>query len=132
MGAPLDGRRGSDRIPQVTYVEGMASSTQHQPLAIDTCVHIYTISAAMIGVCLTGVGLIRLVISLKTSDTLADDLLCLDAVIFLFATISAYWTLRSRGRRRLQRLELAADVAFVTGLGLMAGICGFITYAISI
>jgi hypothetical protein len=78
----------------------MSSSTQHQPLAIDTCVHIYTISAAMIGVCLTGVGLLRVVISLKTTDTWADDLLCLDAVIFLFATISAYWALRSRGARR--------------------------------
>jgi hypothetical protein len=86
----------------------------------------------MIGVCLTGVGLLRVVISLKTTDTLADDLLCLDAVIFLFATISAYWALRSRGRRRLQRLEFAADIAFVTGMGLMTGICVFITYAISV
>ena len=110
----------------------MTSSTQHQPLAIDTCVHIYTISAAMIGVCLTGVGLLRVVISLKTTDTLADDLLCLDAVVFLFATISAYWALRVRGVRRLERLEFAADVAFVTGMTLMAGICLFITYAISV
>ena len=110
----------------------MTSSTQHQPLAIDTCVHIYTISAAMIGVCLTGVGLIRVVISLKATDTLADDLLCLDAVVFLFATISAYWALRVRGVRRLERLEFAADVAFVTGMALMTGICLFITYAISV
>ena len=109
----------------------MPSSTQHQPLAIDTCVHIYTISAAMIGVCLTGVGLIRVVITLQT-NTLADDLLCLDAVIFLFATISAYWALRARGVRRLERLEFVADVAFVAGMALMTGICLFITYAINV
>ena len=48
-------------------------------------------AATAAAVCLTGVGLLRVVISLKTTDTLADDLLCLDAVIFLFATISAYW-----------------------------------------
>ena len=110
----------------------MPSSTQHQPLAIDTCVHIYTISAAMIGVCLTGVGLIRVVITLKRTNTLTDDLLCLDAVLFLFATISAYWALRVRGVRRLERLEFAADVAFVMGMALMTGICLFITYAISV
>jgi hypothetical protein len=119
-------------ISKIPYVEGMTSSTQHQPLASDTCVHIYTISAAMIGVCLTGVGLIRVVITLKRTNTLADDFLCLDAVLFLFATISAYWALRARGVRRLERLELIADVTFVMGMGLMTGICLFITYAISI
>jgi hypothetical protein len=29
-------------------------------------------------------------------------------------------------------LEFAADVAFVTGMALMTGICLFITYAISV
>ena len=51
--------------------------------------------------------------------------------IFLFATISAYWALRARGVRRLERLEFTADVAFLLGKGLMTGICLFITYAIS-
>src|ERR1700733_3868945 len=109
----------------------MNSPTEHPPLASDACVHIYTISAAMIGVCLTAVGLIRVVITLKRTNTLADDLLGLDAIVFLFATISAYWALRARGVRRLERLEFTADVAFLLGKGLMTGICLFITYAIS-
>src|SRR5277367_5463143 len=96
-----------------------SSTTQPQPLASDTCVHIYTISAAMIGVCLTGIGLIRVVITLKRTNTLADDLLCLDAVMFLLAIISAYWALRVRGLRRLERLEFLADITFVTGMALM-------------
>lgn len=85
----------------------------------------------MIGVCLTGVGLIRVVITLKRTNTLADDLLCLDAVVLLLATISAYWALRARGLRRLERLEFLADITFVAGMALMTGICLFITYAIS-
>ena len=76
-------------------------------------------------------GLLRVVITLKRTNTLTDDLLCLDAMLFLFATISAYWAQRSRGRRRLPRLELVADIAFVTGMGLMAGIRVFVIYAIS-
>jgi hypothetical protein len=73
-----------------------------------------------------------MVITLQRTNTWADDLLCLDAVLFLFATISAYWALRSRGVRRLNRLEFLADITFVTGMALMAGICLFITYAISV
>jgi hypothetical protein len=110
----------------------MTPPPTHVPPDQDLCIHIYTISAAMIGVCLTAVGLIRIVITLHKANTLADDLLCLDAVVFLFATISAYWALRGRGVKRLARLEFAADLAFVTGMALMTAICMFITYAISV
>ena len=111
-------------------VRGMAASAQHQCLAADRCVHIYTVSAAMIGVCLTGVGLLRVVISLKRTNTLADDfsawMQCCSC-----SPPSAYWTLRWRGVRQLERLEFLADITFVAGMVLMAGICIFITYAIA-
>ena len=41
----------------------------------DICIHIFTVSSAMVGVCLTVIGLIRVVITLGTADTLADDFL---------------------------------------------------------
>ena len=49
----------------------------------DICIHIFTVSSAMVGVCLTVIGLIRVVITLGTADTLADDLLATDALLFL-------------------------------------------------
>jgi hypothetical protein len=109
----------------------MSPPHAHTPPDKDLCIHIYTISAAMIGVCLTAVGLIRIVITLDKLNTMADDLLCLDAVIFLFATLTAYWALRMRAVRRLLRLEFVADMAFIGGMALMTTICLFITYAIS-
>ena len=112
-------------------VRGMAASAQHQCLAADTCVHIYTISAAMIGVCLTGVGLLRVVISLKRTNTLADDLLCLDAVLFLFATIRPIGPSAGAGCGSWSAWNSLADITFVAGMVLMAGICIFITYAIA-
>jgi len=39
----------------------------------DICIHIFTVSSAMVGVCLTVIGLIRVVITLGRADTLADD-----------------------------------------------------------
>jgi len=45
----------------------------------DICIHIFTVSSAMVGVCLTVIGLIRVVITLGRADTLADDFLAGDA-----------------------------------------------------
>jgi hypothetical protein len=39
----------------------------------DLCIHIFTVSSAMLGVCLTVIGLIRVVVTLGRADTVADD-----------------------------------------------------------
>ena len=98
----------------------------------DLCIHIFTVSAAMVGVCLTVNGLLRVVITLRKADSIADDLLAADAVLFLVSCLSAYWALRTRNTRRMHRLERFADAIFILALLLMAGICGFITYAIAV
>ena len=53
----------------------MASDNNEKKLEEDICIHIFTVSSAMVGVCLTVIGLIRVVITLGKADTLADDLL---------------------------------------------------------
>ena len=85
----------------------------------------------MVGVCLTVIGLLRIVINANKTDTLADDLLAADAVLFLIACLSSYWALRTRSLRRMYRVERFADAIFLLALLFMVGICGFITYAIS-
>jgi hypothetical protein len=50
----------------------------------------------MVGVCLTVIGLIRVVITLGRADTLADDFLAGDALLFLIFYLPSYWALRSR------------------------------------
>jgi hypothetical protein len=57
----------------------------------DICIHIFTVSSAMVGVCLTVIGLIRVVITLGRADTLADDLLAGDALLFLISCLLSYW-----------------------------------------
>jgi hypothetical protein len=98
----------------------------------DLCIHIFTVSAAMVGVCLTVIGLIRVIITLRKADTLADDFLAFDAVLFLISCLSSYWALRTRNTRRMHRLERFADGVFILALLLMVGVCGFITYAIAV
>jgi hypothetical protein len=63
---------------------------EESPLEHDLCVHIFTVSAGMVGVCLTVIGILQLVISSRQADTLADDFLAFDSVLFLLACILSY------------------------------------------
>jgi len=83
--------------------------------------HIFTVSAAMVGVCLTVIGLIRVVITFGKVDTLADDLLAGDAFLFLVACLLSYYALWSRSISRMHWVERVADGAFIIAMILMTG-----------
>ena len=95
------------------------------------CIHIFTVSSAMVGVCLTVIGLIRVVITLGKADTLADDLLAGDALLFLVSCLVSYAALRSRHAQGMRRLERFADGVFIVAMLVMVAVCAFLTYAIS-
>src|SRR5438105_13034636 len=89
----------------------------------DLCIHIFTVSSAMVGVCLTVIGLIRVVITLGTADTLTDDFLAADALLFLISCLLSYWALRSRGLRRMHHLERIADAIFIIAMIMIVAVC---------
>jgi|SRR5689334_15987228 hypothetical protein len=109
---------------------GHRDSNTH--LEQDICIHIFTVSSAMVGVCLTVIGLIRVVITLGRADTLADDFLAGDALLFLVSCLLSYWALRSRSVHRMHRLERIADAIFIVAMIGMVIICALITYTISV
>ncbi|MDQ6624436.1 MAG: hypothetical protein M3Y86_13255 [Verrucomicrobiota bacterium] len=108
-----------------------SKETPNEQLEGDLSIHVFTVSAAMVGVCLTVIGLIRVVITLRNIDTIADDLLGADALCFLTSCLLSYAALRTRNRRRLHSVERLADRIFIFAMILMTVICGFITYAMS-
>jgi len=110
----------------------MASDNNGKKLEEDICIHIFTVSSAMVGVCLTVIGLIRVVVTLGKADTLADDLLASDALLFLTSCLLSYAAMRARSFRRMHRIERAADWVFIVAMVVMALICGFITYSMSV
>ena len=110
----------------------MASDNNDKKLEEDICIHIFTVSSAMVGVCLTVIGLIRVVVTLGKADTLADDLLASDALLFLTSCLLSYAAMRARSFRRMHRIERAADWVFIVAMVVMALICGFITYSMSV
>src|SRR3954468_14663298 len=98
----------------------------------DISIHLFTVSAAMVGVCLTVIGLIRVVITLGKIDTLTDDLLALDALLFVVACLLSYSALRSRSKRRMHRVERIADSIFIAAMLLMTAVCVLVTYSMSV
>ena len=97
----------------------------------DLCKHIFTVSAGMVGVCLTVIGMVRIVISIRKIDTLADDFIAVNALLFLISCLASYFALRTRNVSRTHRMERFADSMFILAMVVMTCNCLFITYAVS-
>jgi hypothetical protein len=85
------------------------------PMARNTTEQIFVVSAAMVGVCLTLMGIVGIITSLSQVETLADELLAGDAMVFLIACLSSYFALRTSSKAS-NRYARAADVTFISAL----------------
>lgn len=108
----------------------MARRTRDALLDERTCRMICPVAAGMAGVCLTAIGLLRVATALVRASTIADDLLSFDALLFLGATLFAYFATRRGPAVRLHLLERLADVCFIVAMVLLTLSCFIITYAI--
>lgn len=103
-------------------------SEENNSNELQISIHIFSVSAALVGVCLTVIGIFRAIGELKNFSTLGDNILAVDALIFLGSFMFAYSALRSKDKARQRRLERIADVLFILGLCLMAVVCTIIAY----
>lgn len=110
----------------------MDDPNQPDMLGLDarTCRLICPIAAGMVGVCLTGIGLLHVAASVRHDATIADDLLAIDALLFLLATLTSYFALRVQSSTRLHGLERVADAAFILAMSLLTVACFVITYSL--
>lgn len=111
--------------------EEMSDTATNIRLEESICVHIFSVSAAMVGVCLTVIGIIQIVIKTRNATTLADDFLAIDAMLFLSSCILAYWAMRKQGTSKLVRIERIADAIFIMALVFMVIICALIAFEIT-
>ncbi|WP_395746870.1 hypothetical protein [Prosthecobacter sp.] len=99
------------------------------PLERDIAIHIFSASAAMVGVCLTVISIVQTFTRSEQVRTLVDDILAVNAMVFLCACLLSYWALRTRSIRRMHRVESAADIVFLVGLAGTVCACGMIVWA---
>jgi hypothetical protein len=108
----------------------MNESPSNSEHAFTHTLTVFSVAAGMIGVCLTAIGLVKIVSQAKGVDTLCDDLIAIDAIVFGIAA----WL----GFRRLQRFirheaPLSHDLMdwiFLFGLGLTIVNCAVFTWSL--
>ena len=93
---------------------------------------IFSVSAGMVGVCLTVIGLMHISSSIRGVETIGDDLTAFDAIVFILACFLSYSSMKTRERKRRLSLEQMADRVFLSGLSLMVVVCVFVVYTFSV
>ena len=83
------------------------------------------------GVCLTAIGLLRLLSSHERIETVGDELLAVNAVLFMSCTFLSFWSFKARSTRVRVVLRRWIDSVFVLALVLMVAVCALIAYAIA-
>jgi hypothetical protein len=101
-----------------------------EPPQRDIVIHIFTASAALVGVCLTVISIVRSIIQQKDINRFVDDLLAVNAMMFLASCLLSYFSLRSRRVRRARGLENAADAVFLIALFGLVVVCAMIVWAV--
>lgn len=92
---------------------------------------VFSISAAMIGVCLTAIGILRVVSSQTRIATFGDELLVADAALFAMCCGLAFWSFKTRTLQLRQFLRALVDALFLTSLLILVAVCAVIAYAIA-
>lgn len=96
----------------------------------DIATHIFTTSSVMLGLCLTIISIMRGQRTSATIETIVDDIIALDSLVFLLACFLSYAALRVRHLRRIHRLESMADAVFLVGMTGLALACVIFVWTI--
>ena len=108
----------------------MNEESSHEQREHDLTMHVFSISAAMVGVCLTAIGILRLVAIQSNVQTLSDEFLAADAVLLVSTCFLSFWSFKTKRTRLRQRLRSLVDFIFMLSLAVMVGICAIIAYEV--
>jgi hypothetical protein len=96
----------------------------------DLTMHVFTISAGLVGVCLTAIGLLRIFTAHTSITTIADELLAADAVLFMVCCSLSFWSFKTGDERLRRLLRRVIDSLFMLALAFMVIVCALIAYAV--
>ena len=85
---------------------------------------VFSVSSGMIGVCLTAIGLVKVVSQAKRVETLCDDLIVIDAMVFGLAALLGFQGVRRFIRHQSPPAHQVMDWVFFIALALTIVICG--------
>ena len=89
-----------------------------------------SVSAQMVGVCLTAVGLVSVIAALNKWEGWVDDLLAVGSLLFSLVTLLSFLGIRTRIRRTWPRYVLLLDILFCLGILMMVMASFLLTYLV--
>jgi hypothetical protein len=78
-----------------------------------------SVSAAMVGVCLTAISLVTVIEAFNKVEQIVDDALAIATIVFSIVTLLSFLGIRTRIRLIWPRYMFVMDVMFCIGIGLM-------------
>ena len=108
----------------------MSGETSQEQREHEFTLHVFGISAGMVGVCLTAIGILRLVAVQAQVESVGDEFLAADAVLFVTCCFISFWSFKTRQPKLRQRLRFLVDALFMIALVLMVVVCAIIAYAL--
>jgi hypothetical protein len=92
---------------------------------------VFVVCATMVGVCLTAIGLIRVVELSGAIRALSRGVLAVDALVFLVGALFSFAALRLLVRGRDSWLLSAADAAMLLGLVGIVVVCFTLVFSMA-
>jgi hypothetical protein len=89
---------------------------------------VLSVSSGMVGVCLTAIGLIRIIKSLSKVEMLVDDMLAIGSVMFMVTALLSFFVVRTRLRETWRSITLTIDVIFCLALVLVVVATAMLTW----
>ena len=108
----------------------MKPFVRQTPWQREELLHLLSLASNMAGLSITGVTLFYTVGRSSTVTTIADDLLVMCALLFLFCAYLIFVVLRLRQRRFARLLERMADGLFLAGMTLMVATGMVMAYSV--
>lgn len=91
-------------------------------------VDVFSVSAAMVGVCLTVIQLIQMNGDQK-AHTIVDEILAFDAIFFMIACVTSFLALKSKRHSRFKKiLENTGDGCFLLAISTMVVAIALVVY----
>jgi len=91
-------------------------------------VDVFSVSAAMVGVCLTVIQLIQMNTAQK-ANTVVDEILAFDSIVFMIACVASFLALKSKRHSRFKKiLENIGDGSFLLAISTMVVAITLVVY----
>jgi hypothetical protein len=97
----------------------MSQSESNEDRNYSHLLTLLSVSAAMVGVCLTAIGLVSVIEALNKYEAAIDDLLALGSLLFTLVILLSFLGVRTRIRKSFPPYMLVLDILFCLGIGTM-------------